>query len=210
MQLKKLFTSNSLPAFKRAGFRDLHIVPEQASPNGDFPNVAGNIPNPEVPAALEQAKLNLAYSEIRAPLSGRTGNLLMHVGNLVKANDDKPLVVINQIAPIFVTFGVPERYLSLISQQNSRRKLMVEVAPGKESEETIRGTLAVIDNTVDKNTGTIRLKAVFDNRDASLWPGQFANVVLTMDRQRDRRAASSHNRANCRRQSNGTERPRCR
>ena len=134
-------------------------------------------------AALEQAKLNLAYSEIRAPLSGRTGNLLMHVGNLVKANDDKPLVVINQIAPIFVTFGVPERYLSLISQQNSRRKLMVEVAPGKESEETIRGTLAVIDNTVDKNTGTIRLKAVFDNRDASLWPGQFANVVLTMDRQ---------------------------
>ncbi|PYS21437.1 MAG: efflux RND transporter periplasmic adaptor subunit, partial [Acidobacteria bacterium] len=126
-------------------------------------------------AALEQAKLNLAYSEIRAPLSGRTGNLLMHVGNLVKANDDKPLVVINQIAPIFVTFGVPERYLSLISQQNSRRKLMVEVA--------IRGTLAVIDNTVDKNTGTIRLKAVFDNRDASLWPGQFANVVLTMDRQ---------------------------
>ena len=134
-------------------------------------------------AALEQAKLNLAYSEIRAPLSGRTGNLLMHVGNLVKANDDKPLVVINQIAPIFVTFGVPERYLSLISQQNSRRKLMVEVAPGKESEETIHGTLAVIDNTVDKNTGTIRLKAVFDNRDASLWPGQFANVVLTMDRQ---------------------------
>jgi len=134
-------------------------------------------------AALEQAKLNLAYSEIRAPLSGRTGNLLMHVGNLVKANDDKPLVVINQIAPIFVTFGVPERYLSLISQQNSRRKLMVEVAQGKESEETIHGTLAVIDNTVDKNTGTIRLKAVFDNRDASLWPGQFANVVLTMDRQ---------------------------
>jgi membrane fusion protein, multidrug efflux system len=134
-------------------------------------------------AAVEQAKLNLGYSEIRAPISGRTGNLLLHAGNLVKANDDKPLVVINQIAPIFVTFGVPERYLNQISQQKARRKLLVEVSPGKESTEMIRGTLAVIDNTVDPNTGTIRLKAGFDNRDGRLWPGQFANVVLTIERQ---------------------------
>src|SRR6266850_5532888 len=134
-------------------------------------------------AVLEQAKLNLNYSEVRAPISGRTGNLLLHAGNLVKANDDKPLVVINQIAPIFVTFGIPEHYLGAISKQNSRHRLMVEVSPGNESDETVRGTLAVIDNTVNTNTGTIRLKAVFDNRDGRLWPGQFANVVLTMDRQ---------------------------
>lgn len=134
-------------------------------------------------AAIEQAKLNLSYCEIRAPISGRTGNLLLHAGNLVKANDDKPLVVINQIAPIFVSFGVPEHYLGAISKQNSRRRLVVEVSPGNESAETIRGTLAVIDNTVNSNTGTIRLKAGFDNRDGRLWPGQFANVVLTIDTQ---------------------------
>ena len=134
-------------------------------------------------SAVEQARLALSYCEIRSPLSGRTGNLLLHPGNLVKANDDNPLVVINQIAPVFVTFGVPERYLGKISQQNSRRRLIVEVSPDKEETETVRGTLAVIDNTVDPNTGSIRLKAVFDNRQGRLWPGQFVNTVLTMDTQ---------------------------
>ena len=137
-------------------------------------------------SAVEQARLALGYCEIRSPLSGRTGNLLLHPGNLVKANDDNPLVVINQIAPVFVTFGVPERYLGQISQQNSRRKLIVEVsADDKHKEETlpVRGTLAVIDNTVEPNTGSIRLKAVFENRQGRLWPGQFVNTVLTMDTQ---------------------------
>jgi membrane fusion protein, multidrug efflux system len=134
-------------------------------------------------SAVEQARLALSYCEIRSPLSGRTGNLLLHPGNLVKANDDNPLVVINQIAPVFVTFGVPERHLVKISQQNSRRKLIVEVSPDKEETQTVRGTLAVIDNTVDPNTGSIRLKAVFENRQGRLWPGQFVNTVLTMDTQ---------------------------
>jgi multidrug efflux system membrane fusion protein len=134
-------------------------------------------------SAVEQARLALSYCEIRSPLSGRTGNLLLHPGNLVKANDDNPLVVINQIAPVFVTFGVPERHLGKISQQNSQRKLIVEVSPDKEETQTVRGTLAVIDNTVDPNTGSIRLKAVFENRQGRLWPGQFVNTVLTMDTQ---------------------------
>jgi multidrug efflux system membrane fusion protein len=132
-------------------------------------------------AALEQARLNLSYCEIHAPISGRAGNLLLHPGNLVKPNDDKPLVVINQIAPIFVTFGVPERYLSSISQHHLKRRLAVEASLGKESGNMVRGTLAVIDNTVDPNTGTIRLKAGFENADGRLWPGQFVNVVLTID-----------------------------
>jgi membrane fusion protein, multidrug efflux system len=134
-------------------------------------------------AAVEQAKLNLSYCEIRSPISGRAGNLLMHPGNLVKANDENPLVVINQIAPIFVTFGVPERYLGEISRLHARHRLDVQVATDKEATATVRGTLAVIDNTVDPNTGTIRLKAVFDNRQGRLWPGQFVNAVLTMDTQ---------------------------
>src|SRR5438093_6177791 len=135
-------------------------------------------------AALEQAKLNLAYCEIRAPISGRAGNLLMHPGNLVKANGDNPLVVINQIVPIFVTFGIPERYLGELSRQHSRHKLSVEASPEKDSNRAVRGTLAVIDNAVDPNTGTIRLKAVFDNKGGRLWPGQFVNVVVTLDTQR--------------------------
>jgi multidrug efflux system membrane fusion protein len=134
-------------------------------------------------AAAEQAKLNLAYCEIRAPISGRVGNLLLHPGNLVKANGDNPMVVINQIAPIFVTFGVPERYLSRISLQHSRHRLTVEASPDKDTKQTVRGTLTVIDNMVDPNTGTIRLKAIFDNKEGRLWPGQFVNVSLTIETQ---------------------------
>jgi multidrug efflux system membrane fusion protein len=135
-------------------------------------------------AAAEQAKLNLAYCEIRAPISGRVGNLLVHPGNLVKANGDNPMVVINQIEPIFVTFGVPERYLGRISLQHSQHRLTVEASPDKDSKQTVRGTLTVIDNTVDSNTGTIRLKAIFDNKDGRLWPGQFVNVSLTIETQK--------------------------
>jgi multidrug efflux system membrane fusion protein len=134
-------------------------------------------------AAVEQAKLNLSYCDIHSPISGRAGNVLVHPGNLVKANDDNPLVVINQIAPIFVSFGVPERYLGTISRQHSRHRLAVEVTPDKATAETVRGTLAVINNSVDTGTGTIRLKALFDNRQNRLWPGQFVNAVLTMDTQ---------------------------
>jgi multidrug efflux system membrane fusion protein len=133
-------------------------------------------------AAIEQAKLNLAYCQIRAPIAGRAGNLLIHPGNLVLANGDSPLVVLNQIRPIFVNFGVPERYLTVVSEQHSRRRLKVDVAPEKEAK-PVSGTLSVIDNAVDRNTGTIRLKAAFDNSEGRLWPGQFVNVVLTLDTQ---------------------------
>jgi multidrug efflux system membrane fusion protein len=133
-------------------------------------------------AVVEQAKLSLAYSEIHAPISGRVGNLLLHPGNLVKENGDNPLVVLNQIQPIFVSFGVPERYLSAISRQHARHRLTVHASPDKDSG-SATGTLSVIDNTVDPNTGTIRLKGAFDNKEGHLWPGQFVNVVLTLDTQ---------------------------
>lgn len=131
-------------------------------------------------AAAEQARINLAYCEIHAPISGRAGNLLLHPGNLVKANADTALVVLNQIKPIFVTFGVPERYLGSISQQQASHRLAVSAAADKDGMyET--GALTVIDNAVDANTGTIRLKATFDNKGSHLWPGQFVNVVLVLD-----------------------------
>ena len=133
-------------------------------------------------AAVEQAKLYLAYSQIRAPITGRAGNVLVHPGNLVTANGEDPLVVLNQIQPIFVYFGVPERYLSAVSRQHARRPLKVDVSPEKDSP-PLSGMLNVIDNAVDRNTGTIRLKAVLENKERRLWPGQFVNVVLTLDTQ---------------------------
>jgi multidrug efflux system membrane fusion protein len=133
-------------------------------------------------AAVEQAKLNVEYCNIRAPITGRAGTLMVHAGNLVKANGDTPMVVINQISPVFVLFGVPERFLSTIAFQRVQQKLAVDAAPDKNSDQAAHGTLAVIDNAVDPNTGAIRLKAVFDNKDGRLWPGQFVNVSITLEK----------------------------
>jgi len=132
-------------------------------------------------AAVDRAKLDLTYCEIRSPISGRAGNLLVHAGNLVKANGDNALVVINRIKPIFVTFAVPEGKLAAIRQGSSARKLPVEVSLQNEPGKRVRGVLSVIDNTVDANTGTIRLKATMQNEAGILWPGQFVNVSLTLD-----------------------------
>lgn len=131
-------------------------------------------------AAVDRAKLDLSYCEIHSPVSGRAGNLLVHAGNLVQANGN-PLVVINQVTPIFISFGVPEEHLSIIRRNSAARKLIVQASPQDEPGQPLRGSLAVIDNTVDTTTGTIHLKATFDNQRGSLWPGQFVNVALTLD-----------------------------
>jgi multidrug efflux system membrane fusion protein len=131
-------------------------------------------------AAVDRAKLDLSYCEIRAPISGRTGNLLVHAGNLVKVND-VPLVVIHQVAPVFVNFNVPEEHLPAIRRLSANRKLAVSVSSQDDPGRTASGSLSVIDNVVDASTGTIHLKAVFENRDGLLWPGQFVTAVLTLD-----------------------------
>ncbi len=131
-------------------------------------------------AAVAAARLNLTYCQIRAPISGRTGNLLVHGGNLVKAND-VPLVVIHEVSPIFVNFSVPEQHLPAIRRLSAQRKLAVRVESKDDPGRSASGVLSVIDNTVDSNTGTIRLKATFDNGDRMLWPGQFVTAILTLD-----------------------------
>jgi membrane fusion protein, multidrug efflux system len=131
-------------------------------------------------SAVERAKLELNYCQIRSPISGRAGNLLVHAGNLVKVSD-VALVVVNQIEPIFVSFGVPEQYLGDIRKNSGERKLPVQVSLQEDTRKAARGFLAVIDNTVDNTTGTIRLKATFDNQERILWPGQLVNVTLTLD-----------------------------
>ena len=136
-------------------------------------------------SAVGAAKLNLGYCRITSPMSGRTGNLLVHPGNLVKVND-VALVVINRVSPVFVSFSAPEDQLSLVrARYASGAKLGVEVAPQDEPGAPSHGVLTVVDNTVDTTTGTIKLKATLPNDDKRLWPGQFVNVVLTLNTQKD-------------------------
>jgi membrane fusion protein, multidrug efflux system len=131
-------------------------------------------------AAAARAKLDLSRCDIRAPISGRTGNLLVHAGNLIKESD-VPLVIIHRVAPIFVNFNVPERHLSAIRRLGSTGKLPVRVYLQSDPNHSASGHLSVIDNTVDTATGTIHLKATFANGDGLLWPGQFVSTVLTLD-----------------------------
>jgi multidrug efflux system membrane fusion protein len=130
-------------------------------------------------AMVDNARLQLGYTTIRAPMDGRTGNLLVQAGNVVKSNEDNPLVVIAQVHPIYVSFSVPEQYLAPIKTYRAAGSLQVSAtAPGVSPPAT--GRLTFVNNTVDTTTGTIQLKATFENRDNVLWPGQYVNVVMTL------------------------------
>ncbi|MGE5815172.1 MAG: efflux RND transporter periplasmic adaptor subunit [Acidobacteriota bacterium] len=153
-------------------------------------------------AAAENARLNLQYAQIRAPIAGRTGALNVHVGDLVRANDTTPLVTINQLSPVYVTFSVPGRSLADIRRYSAMKPLTVSVRPSLAQPAEGSGTVATsgtvaadaqaprtdgetgavtfIDNMVDPTTGTIKLKATFPNRDRALWPGLFVQATLTL------------------------------
>jgi multidrug efflux system membrane fusion protein len=131
-------------------------------------------------AAIEQAKIQLGYCDIYSPIDGRAGALMVDEGNVIKAND-AAMVVINQVQPIYANFFVPEQYLPEIRRHRSVGKLKVEVIP--QNENPSEGFLSFVDNTVDSATGTIRLKATFQNADERLWPGQFVSVVLSLSTQ---------------------------
>lgn len=134
-------------------------------------------------AAVESAKVKLDYCKITSPIDGRTGKLLIYEGNMIKANDVTPLVVINQVSPIYITFAVPEKFLDTIRKYKATAKLNVVASVPSGAEVT--GELVFIDNTVDTTTGTIKLKASFLNKENQLWPGQFVNVSLILYEQPD-------------------------
>jgi membrane fusion protein, multidrug efflux system len=159
-------------------------------------------------AAVETAKLNLQYTEITAPITGRTGALGAHTGDLIRANDTTPMVVINQLTPVYVSFAVPGRYLTEIRRFQAQKPLPVQattpssVAPGAQTQPAASdeggaagrgappasalgpnaevGRVTFIDNAVDPTTGTIRLKGTFENRSRQLWPGIFVQVSLLL------------------------------
>jgi len=131
-------------------------------------------------AAVENAKVQLQYATIASPISGRTGTLMVHEGNLIRAADTVPLIVINQVAPIYVSFGVPEARLNEVKRYMAQGTLRVEAQPPTDTDHPSNGHITFIDNSVDQTTGTIKMKGTFPNDDHQLWPGQFVNVILTL------------------------------
>jgi multidrug efflux system membrane fusion protein len=129
-------------------------------------------------AAVDEAKLNLQYATIRAPISGRTGSLQIREGNLVRTTATQPLVTINQIRPILVRFAVPAANLPLI-QEHLGKQIVVRADAGGGADPS-EGALTFVDNAVDTATGTILLKGRFPNDDGALWPGAFVNVRLQL------------------------------
>lgn len=131
-------------------------------------------------AILNNARLQLNYCYIYSPIDGKIGSLLVHPGNMIKANDTQ-IATINQIIPIYVRFSVPEQELFRIKKAMSQGLLKTEaIVKGVDANYSKEGKVVFIDNAVDPATGTVKLKAEFANRDKILWPGQFVNVVLTL------------------------------
>jgi membrane fusion protein, multidrug efflux system len=131
-------------------------------------------------AALESAKLNLEYTVIRSPINGYVGRALLQAGNMVKANDTISLVVINQVKPVYVSFAIPEQQLTVVRDLMRKNPLAVEVAVPGTDKALATGHIAFLDNAVDQTTGTIKVRAIFENGDAALWPGQFYTVRVKL------------------------------
>jgi multidrug efflux system membrane fusion protein len=166
-----------------------YLIQEELVPVKDYDQIIANDEALDATlkadaAFVETNRLQLEYTSIRSPISGIAGNILVNTGNVVKAND-VPLVTVNQVNPIYVTFAVPEKTLSEIKKRMAAGKLQVQaVIPGQEKNPET-GVLAFVDNAVDKTTGTIKLKGTFENKNRILWPGQFVSVTLYLYLQSD-------------------------
>jgi multidrug efflux system membrane fusion protein len=166
-----------------ASLRDRNFVSK-----GDYTRAQTNLAAAQATAradeaAVKNARLQLTYATIYSPLDGIAGQILIQRGNMIKANDTNPLVVINQVSPIYVEFTVPERYLPAIRKYMAGRSMTVQAVPEGDDKIVASGALSFIDNSVDTATGTIKLKATFANRDRTLWPGQFVRVKLLLAEQ---------------------------
>lgn len=134
-------------------------------------------------ATVDNARLNLEYTTIRAPISGRTGGLLVKQGNQVRAQSAEPMVLVNQTQPIMIRFSVPASYLQTIRAQRGER-LRIRAATTTDTT-TLLGSLSFVDNAVDTTTGAILLKGQFSNANGLLWPGQFVTTTLELYQEKD-------------------------
>jgi multidrug efflux system membrane fusion protein len=131
-------------------------------------------------ANIDNAKVQLQYATIKAPIAGKTGLLQVHPGNLVRATDTTPNVTINKITPVYVTFSVPEAMLPDLKRYMAKGKLAVTAQPPNDEDAPATGLINFIDNAVDPTTGQIKVKGTFANTDRRLWPGQYVNVNVTL------------------------------
>jgi membrane fusion protein, multidrug efflux system len=131
-------------------------------------------------ANIQTARVQLDYATITAPISGRTGLLQVHKGNLVRANDTMPIVTINRVTPVYVSFAIPESMLPQFKRYMAQGSIKVEAKAPNEAGPASIGRSDFIDNAVDPTTGTIKVKGTFPNDDRRLWPGQFVNVSVTL------------------------------
>jgi multidrug efflux system membrane fusion protein len=132
-------------------------------------------------AQIDSAKVNLNYCDIRAPISGRLGVRLVDAGNMVRATDNTGLVSITQTKPIYVSFTLAQENLHKIHEKQALAPLTVQAIGADNATFLSEGKLSVIDNAIDQPTGTIRIKATFENTDERLWPGEFVNVRLFLN-----------------------------
>ena len=142
-------------------------------------------------AAIRTAELNLEYCTINSPIDGRTGTVMVKAGNLVKVAD-VPIVVINQVNPIYVNFTVPQQYWPDIKEHVDHGALHVKAVIPQDAGEPIEGTLTFVDNVVDSTTGTIHLRGTFENQRNRLWPGLYVNMLLTLSQQPNATVVPAH------------------
>jgi membrane fusion protein, multidrug efflux system len=131
-------------------------------------------------AQINTAKLNLSYADIRSPIDGRLGARLVDKGNLVHANDNTPLVMITEVKPIFVSFTLPQDNFDDLREGQNNMPLVVYAYSGDGKKQLAEGKLTLIDNAIDQATGTIHLKARFDNENERLWPGEFVSLRVVL------------------------------
>jgi len=136
-------------------------------------------------AAIDNVKLQLVYCRITAPVSGRIGLRLVDIGNMVHASDTNAMLVITQLQPIAVVFTLPEDQLPEVTQRMHHGTLATEAYSRDDQTKLASGTLLTVDNQIDQTTGTVRLKAIFENKDEALWPNQFVNTHLLLETRKD-------------------------
>jgi len=142
-------------------------------------------------AAIENAKVLLSYTQIRAPIDGRTGVINLTNGNVVKANDIVTIVSIAKIHPIYVLFAVPQKYFEQVRQALAKAPIEAFAEIPNSGGRKISGKISFFDNNIDPTTGTFQVKATFANEDGALWPGMFVNVVIRLGVQPDALVVSS-------------------
>jgi multidrug efflux system membrane fusion protein len=132
-------------------------------------------------AQIENAKLNLAYADIRSPINGCTGARLVDLGNFVQSADGTPLVAIMQIKPIYINFTLPQDWLDTMRRNHEITPLTVQAYASDDRRFLSEGKLSLIDNQIDTSTGTVHFKALFENADERLWPGELVSVRVVLE-----------------------------